>query len=67
MLMRALERKGYREGQLHRAGVPLPLGWVQAAPYQLEGGKDVGGIKPAGISLQKDGRPTKTKASSLEL
>lgn len=53
-------------GQLHLAGVPLPLGWVQAAPYQLEGGKGGGGIKPTEISLQKDGRAAETKASSSE-
>jgi hypothetical protein len=63
----ALEWKGYKEGQLHLVGVPLPLGWVQAVPQEPEGSKDAGVIKPTGISFQKDGRPAKMKASSLEL
>lgn len=63
----ALERKGYREGQLHLVGVLLPLGCVQAVPHELEGGKDAGVIKLTGISLQKDVRPAEMKASSLEL
>lgn len=63
----ALGWKGYREGQLHLAVVPLSLGWGQAVPCELKGGSDAGGIKPTGTSLPEDGRPTEMKASSLEL
>lgn len=57
----------YRKGLLHFAGVYLTLGWMQAVPHELEGGSDAGVSKPTGFSLQKDAKPTKMKAPSLEL
>lgn len=38
-----------------------------AVPHELEGSSDAGWRQPAGTSLQKDAKPTKMKAPSLEL